>query len=240
MNASSFHLEKYYTKAVHYTLVIAILTFLQILLLIKQIEGTSTPATSMRVSMIGISQQTVMDAYLCLLHLTAGIVVEPLFNAFAMVSFFEFVLFAIFEMRYMLLIWRAQRGQSNDIWDTRRELSILYTRFYGVLLAGILTAFKLQQYMRGFVFVLYSFWVPQVVHCIRADVRQPLKPFFIIGMSITRYVHNPQVPCPLTVFSTDWPCLSTSTAAHPISSVSDPVRYCVCVWCYTWPYKAPF
>ena len=186
VDAASFHLEKYYTKAVHYTLVVAILTFVQILLLIKQIEGTSTPATSMRVSMFSISQQTVMDAYLCLLHLTAGIVVEPLFNAFAMVAFFEFVLFAIFEMRFMLLVWRAQRGQSNDPWDTRRELSMLYTRFYGVLLGGILVAFKLQQYMRGFVFLLYSFWIPQVIHCIRSDLRQPLKPFFVIGTSITR------------------------------------------------------
>lgn len=186
INASSFHLEKHYSKAVHYTLVTAIITFIQILLMIKQMEGTSTPATSMRVSLFCISQQTIMDACLCLLHLTAGIMVEPLFNAFAMVSFFEFVLFAIFEMRYMLLIWRAQRGQTLEAWDTRRELSILYMRFYGVLLSGILIAFHFQSYMQYFVFLLYSFWIPQIVHCIREDVRQPLRPFFVIGMTISR------------------------------------------------------
>ena len=35
---------------------------------------------------------------------------EPLFNAFATAAFFEFVTFAIFEMRWLLLAWRARRG----------------------------------------------------------------------------------------------------------------------------------
>ena len=46
----------------------------------------------------------------------AGIMVEPLFNAFATAAFFEFVTFAIFEMRYLLSIWRARRSSSLDAW----------------------------------------------------------------------------------------------------------------------------
>lgn len=42
--------------------------------------------------------------------------VEPLFNAFATAAFFEFVTFAIFEMRYLLSIWRARRGAALDAW----------------------------------------------------------------------------------------------------------------------------
>ncbi|KAJ6734124.1 RING ZINC FINGER PROTEIN [Salix purpurea] len=81
-----------------------------------------------------------MDAYLCLLHLTAGILVESLFNAFATAAFFKFVVFSIFEMRYLLAIWKASRPMnSGEGWETmRRELSVLYSRFYGILLGGIL------------------------------------------------------------------------------------------------------
>jgi hypothetical protein len=50
----------------------------------------------------------VLDAYLCLLHLTAGIFVEALFNTFATAAFFKFVIFSIFEMRYLLIIWKAR------------------------------------------------------------------------------------------------------------------------------------
>lgn len=34
------------------------------------------------------------------MHLTTGIIVEALFNAFALCAFCKFVLFSMFEMRY--------------------------------------------------------------------------------------------------------------------------------------------
>ena len=40
--------------------------------------------------------------------------IEPLFNAFATTAFFEFVVFAIFEMRYLLSVWRARRANALD------------------------------------------------------------------------------------------------------------------------------
>lgn len=101
-----------------------------------------------------IGQQAIVDSYLCLLHLTAGILVgmsfngndplkcwfldlvmlpyaESLFNAFATAAFFKFVVFSIFEMRYLLAIWKATRpSNSGEGWETvRRELSFLYSRF---------------------------------------------------------------------------------------------------------------
>lgn len=42
------------------------------------------------------------------------------------------------------------------------------------------------RYMKYIVFGLYSFWIPQIVLCVRDDVRQPLKPMYVIGMSLTR------------------------------------------------------
>ncbi|KAJ0451195.1 hypothetical protein HanHA300_Chr15g0564841 [Helianthus annuus] len=54
-----------------------------------------------------------MDAYLSLLHLTVRILAESLFDAFAPTSFFKFVVFSIFEMRYLLTIWKASRFVNN-------------------------------------------------------------------------------------------------------------------------------
>ena len=70
---------------------------------------------------------------------------EPLFNAFATAAFFEFVTFAIFEMRYLLSIWRARRGSALDAWAAQRELSLLYVRFYGALLGGIFLTYQLRR-----------------------------------------------------------------------------------------------
>lgn len=76
---------------------------------------------------------------------STGIMVEPLFNAFATAAFFEFVIFAIFEMRYLLAIWRARRTASLDPWVVQRELSVLYARFYGALLGGLFLMYQLQR-----------------------------------------------------------------------------------------------
>ena len=77
--------------------------------------------------------------------LSAGIMVEPLFNAFATTAFFEFVTFAIFEMRYLLAVWRARRASALEPWAAQRELSLMYIRFYGALLAGIFATYQLQR-----------------------------------------------------------------------------------------------
>ncbi|XWS54165.1 hypothetical protein CRYUN_Cryun10bG0066100 [Craigia yunnanensis] len=136
LNATSVNIEVYYNKAVNYTLMVTFVSFLQVLLLIRQMEHSNTQSGAAKVSILMIGQQAIMDAYLCLLHLTAGILVESLFNAFATAAFFKFVVFSIFEMRYLLTIWKASRPMNNgEGWETmRRELSVLYSRFSSILL----------------------------------------------------------------------------------------------------------
>ncbi|GJP86208.1 hypothetical protein CLOP_g16260 [Closterium sp. NIES-67] len=190
INATAVDLEAYYSKAVNYTLMVTFVSFLQVLFIIRQMEHSNTQSGAAKVSMLMVGQQAIMDAYLCLLHLTAGIVVgaESLFNAFATAAFFKFVIFSIFEMRYLLAIWKARRpAQSSESWDLmRRELSILYSRFYGFLLGGILLNLPLQHGAALPLLLFYSFWIPQIVTSVIRDSRKPLHVHYILGMSATR------------------------------------------------------
>ena len=45
----------------------------QVLMLIRQMEATSTQALAASVSLLCIGHQAILDAYLCLLHLTTGV-----------------------------------------------------------------------------------------------------------------------------------------------------------------------
>lgn len=45
----------------------------QVVLLIRQMEATATQAAVAKVSLLTVGQQAIMDAYLCLLHLTTGV-----------------------------------------------------------------------------------------------------------------------------------------------------------------------
>uniref|UniRef100_A0A803MR33 RING-type E3 ubiquitin transferase n=1 Tax=Chenopodium quinoa TaxID=63459 RepID=A0A803MR33_CHEQI len=75
LNATSVNIEVYYNKAVNYTLMVTFVSFLQVLLLIRQMEHSNTQSGAAKVSILMIGQQAIMDAYFCLLHLTAGILV---------------------------------------------------------------------------------------------------------------------------------------------------------------------
>ncbi|XP_051151967.1 transmembrane E3 ubiquitin-protein ligase FLY2 [Andrographis paniculata] len=188
LNATSVNVEVYYNKAVNYTLMVTFISFLQVLLLIRQMEHSNTQSGAAKVSLLMIGHQAIMDAYICLLHLTAGILVESLFNAFATAAFFKFVVFSIFEMRYLLAIWKANRPTSNgDNWEAmRRELSALYSRFYGILLGGILVMYEFHKFLRFILLLLHSFWIPQIITNVVRDSRKPLHPHYILGMTITR------------------------------------------------------
>ena len=45
---------------------------MQVLLLIRQMEATANQATASKVSLLMLGHQAIMDAHLCLLHLTTG------------------------------------------------------------------------------------------------------------------------------------------------------------------------
>ncbi|KAL8136621.1 hypothetical protein V2J09_002622 [Rumex salicifolius] len=190
LNGTSVDVEAYYNKAVNYTLM-----------------GAA------KVSILMIGQQAIMDAYLCLLHLTAGILVESLFNAFATAAFFKFVVFSIFEMRYLLAIWKANRpASSSDGWEAmRRELSVLYS--HGILLGGILVMYEFHNFLRPILLLTYSFWIPQIVTNVIRDSRKPLHPHYILGMTITR------LAIPLYVFG----------CPHNFMRVQPDKTWCICL-----------
>lgn len=188
LELSTMDSERLFVKAINYTLLVTVVAFTQVIVLIRQMEMTSTQAGASRVSLMTVGLQAVADSYLCLGHLTLGIAVQALFNAFATAAFFKFICFSIFLMRWMLLIWKARRPSGfSEGWEAmRRELSMLYSRFYGSLLLGLFLLYQLQGHVRIFIFALYSFWLPQIVLNIVEDHRRPLLPVYIVGTSLTR------------------------------------------------------
>eukprot|EP00002_Diphylleia_rotans_P011381 TRINITY_DN2249_c0_g3_i2.p1 TRINITY_DN2249_c0_g3~~TRINITY_DN2249_c0_g3_i2.p1 ORF type:complete len:450 (-),score=77.10 TRINITY_DN2249_c0_g3_i2:284-1633(-) len=188
ITAEPVEFDVFYSKAINYALISSIFMVAEVLLLIQQIDFSSTPSGAAKVSLLSIGQQAIIDSYLCLIHLTTGIIIEPLFNAFSTAAFLKFVMFSVYEMRYLLFIWKARRPQifseGLDAW--RQELGFLYIRFYGFLMLGIFLFYRMQGMFSLFVILMYSFWIPQIVSNIQRDCRKPLLPKYIIGISISR------------------------------------------------------
>ncbi|KAI9310998.1 hypothetical protein BX666DRAFT_1128141 [Dichotomocladium elegans] len=122
---TGMRMEQYYNKSTSYAGMAIVFSIVQIFSLIQQMEYTSTPSSVSNVSYWTIAMQAMMDGYLCLLHLTTGVVVKSVFLRFAAAAFFNFILVSVFSMRYLLLIWRIQRPENaRPVADTNaRPLS---------------------------------------------------------------------------------------------------------------------
>lgn len=176
------------SAAQKYSLVAILFCVAQIAVMLKQMESTNTQASASKISMFSVGMQAIMDAYMCLMHLVFGVAVQAVFNAFATASFFYFVIFSIFEMRYLLMIWKARSWRANNAgWDSiRRELSLLYSRFYAALLLGVLAVYHMQSHLDILIFGMYSYWLPQIFRTTYLDTRRSFLLPYTLLMSVAR------------------------------------------------------
>ncbi|KAI9244801.1 hypothetical protein BY458DRAFT_447597 [Sporodiniella umbellata] len=206
-------IEKYYKKATAYAGMASVTAIVQIFALIYQMEFTPTPSSVSNVSYWTIAIQAIMDGYLCLLHLTTGVVLENVFIPFATAAFFTFILVSIFGMRYLLVVWRIQRPESVRTTPVeppaQPEDSESNTGPDGILPTSTVrrppantteetTPYREVTYLYyrlSFVqniilgtlgLFLYSFWIPQIVRNVWRGCRRPLSHRYILVMSITR------------------------------------------------------
>lgn len=187
VRASWFRLEDYYRKAMNYSLMIIFTVPAQIYLLVKQTEYSGTQAGMAKISLACVGWQAVLDSYQCLMHLTAGIIVETLFHSFSTAAFFQFTLFSVFEMRVLLQIWKSRRPNSEQNWlEIRRDLSALYSRFYGGFLLGFVIMYWCADSPWFIALLCNSYWLPQIAWSAWHNAKKPLMPAYVLGTSAIR------------------------------------------------------
>ena len=178
-----------YHKAMNYTLLVLAVSVVHVILISNQIQhSSSSQGAATKVSLASIAMHTLVDAYGCLIHFTGGIVIDPLFHPLVWTAFTKFIVFSAYELRFIMMLWKARNPNITDWHRARRELSNLYSRFYAVVLLGLVFMYQFSEYLRLFVLVVYSFWLPQVAYSIYANARRPMTPAFVIGSSLLRLV----------------------------------------------------
>ena len=140
----------------------------------------------MRMSLASIGMRSVVDSYLCLAHLTGGILVDDLFMPLALVALCYFVLFSILEMRLLIAAWRARTPDITNWIELRVNLGAVYSRFYAGFISGLFAMYWLSDRFIIFLLLANSYWVPQIVHNAYHNHRQALKPWYVVTTSFMR------------------------------------------------------
>ncbi|KAF4733317.1 hypothetical protein FOZ62_026636, partial [Perkinsus olseni] len=215
MNLREIDVKKLGRKVINYSILNNIITILQIRFFLLQMQHGESNNGHAKVSLLCIGIQALMDAYDSLIHLFLGLSAQFMFNTFSVVALFKFILFSMLEVRYLLLVWRSRRqNQFNEggMDSIRRELSWLYSRFYGTLLVGMVILYNFYQYLNVLIIIMQCYWVPQIIYDIVRGHKKPLSWRFIVGISVTRMI----VPlyalaCPYTIFNNEvYPALPSA------------------------------
>lgn len=70
------NLNVFFSKASRYAVIMTLIAMGEIYFLLRQLQISNTQATAAKVSLLTIGQQAIVDSYLCLGHLTVGIVAQ--------------------------------------------------------------------------------------------------------------------------------------------------------------------
>ncbi len=139
-------------------------------------------------SMISIGLQGVIDAGICISHMMIAIASDSIFQAFSLLAFLKLVVFSIFELRLLLMVWKARRPAAfNDGFVVmRRELGKIYSRFYCSLILFVAFVYHMWDFSGLLLMLVYSFWIPQIFTNAYYDSKKPLTDHYMYGISLSR------------------------------------------------------
>ncbi|TPX42112.1 hypothetical protein SeMB42_g04780 [Synchytrium endobioticum] len=182
-------LELFHIKSIRYCAMMSVVCSLEIWLMLLQIDYSGKVGSSCgKVSLLSMGMITIMDAYLCLVNLTTGAVISNLFLPFVTVAFLKFLLFSIYEMRYLITVSRAQRSGG----DRDSLFGALWSRTYLYLFGSLFLFYQMASRITIFVgpagFIMFSFWWPQIISNVLKNSRKAYHKYYILGTSIVRII----------------------------------------------------
>lgn len=158
--------DNFQSKAVYYSLMmtfICVIKLYGIIQILKLINESSQNAN--KISILTIGMATGWDTYLFLFHLYEAMDNDSLFHFFITPSFWYFILSSIFEMRFLVILWKFR--YMEDINDGENENMrspiVFYLKLYCLLIGFLISVYYLVLY-NWFVFISYFFFLPQIIH----------------------------------------------------------------------------
>jgi len=151
--------DKFILKFARYAQVAAGLSFVQLLFVYCQIQYSTPANIASKQSLFSVGMLSVLDAYLCMIHLSTALYITDLFYSFAMVFFLKFLAFSVFDLRLIILVWRGRHPLdfSSGWLRVRRTLSKIYFGFFGGIFVSLLLLNFVRKNMNNVVFLLFSF-----------------------------------------------------------------------------------
>ncbi|KAJ1437239.1 hypothetical protein B484DRAFT_445264 [Ochromonadaceae sp. CCMP2298] len=210
-----------------YSLVATFVTLLQVCLCVLQLRVSASQSVAGRTSIVGIFAQSLLDALLCMGHLTLSFALPSVFFAsFIWICLLQLLLFSVFQMRLVVNAYQSRHAQElqQEGWQgLRQRLVHLHIRFYAVVMASLLLSVSLYTRPVLAVLLLFSHWLPQILFSAYDGTKPPFHPAYLLGTAAARlFIPLYLLGCPnnfLTELNNHFgmQALQTSAAAAALS-----------------------
>ena len=109
-------------------------------------------------------------------HSLLGVFFLGLFSSLYFVSFHKFFLFSVIEMRMLFIIWRSYHPEinANNYLQYQKQLSCLFICLYMFIIITLISIYSQHNTSYYLIFLVYSFWVPQIWRSLSLGHRPPL------------------------------------------------------------------
>ncbi|ETW52205.1 hypothetical protein PFUGPA_05820 [Plasmodium falciparum Palo Alto/Uganda] len=176
------------TKVLNFSILFNIKSIIEISLFWSQIGTSGSIPGASRISLISICLNSLIDIFESLLLLYEVLLSKLLLIHFILMILLKFLLFTIMEVRYVLIVWKANhQHEVNEGWEhMQRKLSKLYKYYYGSIFLLILLFYYVFPFFPYILLILYLCWLPQILLDIWRGQRNSVDIKFVFILSLCR------------------------------------------------------
>ena len=108
VSAIEYDVQRVLEKAWSFSMLMLCVCAMQISLCVMQLSHSDTQTEAAKASIGSVFMMAGLDALICALCLSSATFLEQVFKLFTGVALLKLILFAICQMRYILIIWKAR------------------------------------------------------------------------------------------------------------------------------------
>lgn len=172
------------TKSRWYTLIMMVVSFVECILYIKLLQNLV--ATSSSLMMIFCISS--IDLLMAMIHSLVGIFFMGILSDLYVISFHKFFVFSVVEMRLLYVVWSVRHPDINNdnIRMLQRQLTSIFAGLYILVIAILIFFYLNRTVFYCLIFVIYSFWLPQIIRSLQVGQRAPFSNKQILWITLLK------------------------------------------------------
>ena len=161
-------------KSRFYSFLFVLVSFTECFVYIQTMQSMLFTSTH-TASMLSVTMLAAIDVLVAMSHSLLGVFFLGLFSSLYFVSFHKFFLFSVIEMRMLFIIWRSYHPEinANNYLQYQKQLSCLFICLYMFIIITLISIYSQHSTSYYLIFLVYSFWVPQIWRSLSLGQRPP-------------------------------------------------------------------